>query len=142
MFDYSEYLKKQKEYLHIHDYLFEYSNPHPDEKMVGDCVKRAITHTSEMDYKEVGRELNRYKKITKTKKFNEDKNWIKYIEKELGWKKLSGYHNMKLAEFAKTHQTGTYLITTRKHLTTIKDGKILDTWNPGFKAIGKVWKVK
>lgn len=142
MFDYNEYLKEQDQYLIENEHLFEYVNPHPQGKLVGDCVKRAITLASNRDYKEVQLELNRYKKVTKAKKFNEDKNWVKYVERKMMWQKLSGYRNMKVGEFAKMHPKGTYLLTTRKHLTTVKDGKVLDTWNPSFKAIGRVWKVK
>ena len=142
MFDYNEYLIEQEHYLQQNINIFSYTNPHPNNKSVGDCVKRAIALSGDYDYNEVQLELNRYKKITKSKKFNENKNWLPYIEKELGWEKLTGYQNMKVGEFAKEHSTGTYLISVRKHLTTVKDGKVLDTWNCSFKAINKVWKVK
>lgn len=142
MFDYNEYLQAQDQYLREHDYLYQFTNPHPDGKLVGDCVKRAITLSGDYDYTRVQLELNRYKKVTKTKKFNERKNWVPYVERVLGWEKLSGYQNMKVGEFAKSHPTGTYLIKVRKHTTTIKDGKILDTWNCAYKAINRVWKIK
>jgi hypothetical protein len=74
--------------------------------------------------------------------YNHNKNWLPYVENVLKWKKLSGYNNMKVGEFAKEHLEGTYLISVRGHLTTVKNGKILDTWNCSFKAINKVWQVK
>jgi hypothetical protein len=95
-----------------------------------------------MDYSTVQIELNRYKKITNTKKFSHNKNWTPYVEKVLRWEKISGFLNMKVGEFAKQHPKGTYLISVRNHLTAVVDGVVYDTWNCSFKAINKVWKVK
>lgn len=142
MFDYNEYLKEQKQYLEENIDVYQYANPHPDNKVVGDCVKRAITLSGNYDYKDVQLELNRYKKITKAKSYNERKNWVPYIEKVLGWEKLTGYQNIKVGEFAKDNPKGTYIIKVRGHLTTVKDGKVLDTWNCSYKAINRVWEVK
>lgn len=44
--------------------MYKYLNVHPKGLKVRDCVKRAITTTTGMDYMEVQRELNRFKKIT------------------------------------------------------------------------------
>jgi len=141
-FDYYEYLLYEKDYHYENPDIFLYVNPHPDKKLVGDCVKRAITICSHMDYRDVQIELNRYKKITNAKKFNDNKNWLPYIEKVLGWEKLKGYHNVKVGEFAKAHPNGTYLISIRRHLTSVVDGVVQDTWNCSYKAITKVWKIK
>lgn len=142
MFDYNQYLLDQEEYWAVNPEIYEYVNPHPDNKKVGDCVKRAITLSSGLDYKNVQIELNRYKKITKAKLFNDNKNWLPFVEKELKWEKLKGYQNIKIGDFAKEHPEGTYLISCRRHLTTVKDGKVLDTWNCSYKAINKIWKVQ
>ena len=69
--------------------MYEYLNLHPQGKVVGDCVKRAIAKAANMDYKEVSLGLNRHKKITGAKTFNSDWNWLSYIEKVLGGKKMS-----------------------------------------------------
>jgi hypothetical protein len=141
MFNYEEYLLEQQQYLEQNADVYLYYNPHPDNKVVSDCVKRAITICSGLDYRTIQNELNRYKKITNAKKFNENKNWLPYVEKVLKWKKVTGFNNVKIGEFAKNHPTGTYLISVRKHLTTVKDGKVLDTWNCSFKAINKIWQI-
>ena len=142
MFDYDEDLVEQKKYKERNKEIFKYYNAHPKSKDVGDCVKRAITKATGKDYKEVQLELNRYKKITKTKVFNEQKNFEKYIVKELEGQKLKGFNNIKIGEFAKSHTKGTYIVTCRKHLTCIVNGIIYDTWNPSFKAINKIWEVR
>jgi hypothetical protein len=142
MFDYNEYLLEQESYLEQNAKLFTYTNPHPNNKVVGDCVKRAIALCGDKDYNETSLELNRYKKFTKSKTYNERKNWVSYIEKVMRWQKLDGYQNVKVCDFAKQNPKGTYLIKVRGHVTTVKDGLILDTWHCGFKAINRVWQVK
>ena len=49
---------------------FCYYNAHPKGLIVPDCVKRAISVASKMDYKEVSKALNRYKKVTGADTFN------------------------------------------------------------------------
>jgi hypothetical protein len=141
MFDYEEYLIYEKDYHYENPDIFLYYNAHPNNKNVGDCVKRAIALCSNMDYQTVQKELNRYKQITNAKKFNDTKNFQPYVEKVLKWERLNGYNNIKVGEFAKQYRTGTYLIKIRKHLTAVVDGVIYDTWNCSYKAINKVWRV-
>jgi hypothetical protein len=141
MFDYNEYLMEQEQYLEQNSFIYKYANPHPDNKKLSDCVKRAISLCSDMDYRTTQLELNRYKTVSKQATYNHNKNWLPYVEKVLKWTKLTGYNNVKVGEFAKEHPNGTYLISVRGHLTTVKNGKVLDTWNCSFKAINKVWKV-
>jgi len=143
MFIYSEYLLEQEQYLEQNIDIYKFNNPHPNGKLVSDCVKRAITICSGLDYNTVQTLLNIYKRnVTKTKKINEDKNWTPYVEKVLGWKKINGFLNMKVGEFAKEHPEGVYLISVRKHLTAVVDGVVQDTWNCSYKAINKVWKIR
>lgn len=142
MFDYDEYLTEQKQYQEANSELHVFYNPHPNGKLVGDCVKRALVKATGKDYMELQRELNALKKITKSKKFNDNKNWIYYVEKILKATKLKGFNNMKIGEFAKSRGAkGTFIITCRGHIVTIENGKVYDTWNSSFKAIGKVWEI-
>lgn len=142
MFDYDEYLQEQELYLSENEHIFAYYNPHPDNKHVGDCVKRALTKATGWDYHDVQLALNRYKKVTKTKVFNEAKNFVPFIEKELEGKKLPQYRNVKVGEFAKQHQSGAFVAKVRRHVVAVVDGKVYDTWNSSFKAITKVWQIK
>ena len=141
MYDREQYLIEQEMYLDELSHLFVKHNQHPDKKIVSDCVKRAISFASGKDYKVVSSELNKLKKFTKTTTYNMPKNYEYYLLHELDAKKLSGYHNIKVLDFAQDEPKGTYVITTRKHMTVVKDGKLYDTWNCGFKAICKVWKI-
>src|SRR5690554_3602638 len=102
--------------------IYQYYNPHPRKKLVGDCVKRAITKAYNMDYMEVQRGLNRYKTTSKASVYNERRNWIPYIERELNALNIKGYNNMRVWDFARKHPKGTYILTVRKHAVAIVDG--------------------
>ena len=142
MFDYEEYLQAEQKYHEKNANLYVYYNPHPEGKKVQDCVKRALTKATNKGYKEIQLELNRYKKLTKAKKFNERKNWVPYVEKVLKAQRLYGFVNIKIGEFCKKHPKGIYIINCRKHVVTVENGKLYDTWNSSFKAINRIWEVK
>ena len=55
--------------------------------------------------------------------------------------KLPEYRNMKIGDFARLNLQGSYIISCRGHLTCVVNGKVYDTWNCSYKAIGRVWKV-
>lgn len=126
--------------------MFKFYNPHPQGKFVDDCVKRAITKATGKDYLEVQRELNRYKKVTKAKEFNENKNWKPYVEKVLGGVKISfpavkGESRMNGYSFPEQYPEGTYLLRMAGHLCCCKDGVIYDTWDCRCKCVYNAWKI-
>ena len=89
MFDREVYEEEQRAYLEANSHIFNFTNPHPQDKSVGDCVKRAICLASGKDYQEVKIELNRHKRMMQVRKrkrpivdFNDRRNWIPYIENE------------------------------------------------------------
>ena len=126
--------------------MYKFLNVHPEGKLVPDCVKRAITLAAEMDYKEVQLELNRHKKITGAKTFNEDKNWKSYAENVLNAVKLSfpavkGMPRMNGERFCKAYPKGRYLLNMAGHLSCCVDGVIYDTWNCEQKCVYQAYKI-
>lgn len=126
---------------------FQYSNPHPQGKIVKDCAKRAITLATGKDYKEVQRELNRTKAITHCDIYNRPKNIKYYIEHVLKCRKISypaekGKSRMNGLVFAIDHPTGRYILRMAGHLSCCIDGKILDTWDCSEKCVYNAWKVE
>ena len=115
--------------------------------MVRDCVKRAITLTTGMDYNEVSRELNRFKKITGAKNFNSDRNCDKYVEQVLNAKKISfpaikGVPRMNGERFCKEFPIGSYILRMAGHWTTCVNGVIYDTWNCSEKCVYNAWLIR
>lgn len=126
--------------------MYQYLNVHPKGLIVGDCVKRAITTAAEMDYMEVQRELNRYKKVTGAQSFNSDYNPHKYVENVLHAKKLSfpaekGKKRMTAGEFSRTHPTGRYILNMAGHWSCCVNGIIYDTWDCSEKCVYTAYQI-
>lgn len=126
--------------------MFKYYNAHPKGLIVGDCVKRAITLAAKMDYMEVQRELNRYKKVTGAASFNSDYNPHKYVENMLNSTKLSfpaerGKPRMTGREFSRTHPKGRYILNMAKHWSCCVDGDIYDTWDCSDKCVYTAYQI-
>lgn len=112
--------------------MYQYFNAHPKGKIVGDCVKRAITKATGMDYMEVQRQLNRYKKVTGASSYNTDYNPHKYVENVLHGEKLSfpakaGQKRMTAGTFSEKYTQGKYILNMAKHWSCCVDGIIYDT---------------
>lgn len=127
--------------------MYQFYNPHPQGKLVGDCVKRAITKATGLDYHTVQLELNRYKKITGADSFNSNTNWKPYVENVLHGKKLSfpaekGKPRMNGYRFCTEFPKGTYLLRLSKHLVCCIDGVIYDTWDSRDKCVYNAWEIK
>ena len=127
--------------------MYQFLNVHPEGKLVPDCVKRAITVAAEMDYREVQLQLNRHKKITGAKTFNEDKNWKSYVENVLNgkWKSfpaIKGMPRMNGERFCQSYPKGRYILSMAGHLSCCIDGIIYDTWNCQGKCVYGCYEIK
>lgn len=134
--------------------MFKRTNPHPQGKLVGDCVKRAIVIASEINYHDVAIMLNRYRTISGTRKFNNRDNWKEFIVNVLG---AFDKGNMQYANNGKRFTVSDYayyiahyysfkhrnlIVQTSHHLVAL-DGKdnYYDTWDSGEKSIYKAWSI-
>lgn len=125
---------------------YKFYNAHPEGKRVQDCVKRAITLVAQMDYHQVQLELNRYKKVTKTKVYNDRKNCNAYCENVLGMTKLSfpavaGEDRMNGDRFTRAYPKGRYILNMAGHWTACVDGVIYDTWDCRDKCVYTAYKM-
>ena len=127
--------------------MYKYFNAHPKGLLVGDCVKRAITMAAEMDYMDVQRELNRYKRITGARAFNTDYNPHKYVENVLQAKKLSfpavkGQSRMNGRKFCESYPQGRYILNMAGHWSCCVDGVIYDTWDCSDKCVYTAYELR
>ena len=127
--------------------MYQFYNAHPKGLRVGDCVKRAITRSTGMDYMEVQRQLNRHKKVTGAKEFNSDRNPEHYVETVLNAKRMSfpavkGQPRMNGERFCKAYPSGSYILQMAGHWSCCVDGVIYDTWDCSEKCVYKAWEVK
>lgn len=127
--------------------MFKYYNAHPKGKVVGDCVKRAISKTADIDYMEVQRMLNQYKKVSGAKVFNDlHKNVEPIIENTLNGRKMSfpavkGQPRMNGERFCEAYPKGKFILQMANHLTACVDGVIYDIWDCSEKCVYKAWEL-
>lgn len=111
-----------------------------------DCVKRAITKATGMEYGEVALQLNRCKKVTKCEAFNLPKNFEYFLKNSLHLDRIAfpptkGEPRMNGERFAETHPKGRYILRMARHLSCCIDGIIYDTWDCTEKCVYAAWKV-
>lgn len=125
---------------------FKLCNPHPEQKLVGDCVKRALTIASEINYHDIAIMLNRFKKETGALKFNQNENYKAFIEQVLLGCKNKGdmrheFYGRRytVSEFAKWWENDKSILRCSKHLVATKNGYYYDTWDSGEKSVYIAW---
>lgn len=126
--------------------MFEFYNPHPQQKIVGDCVKRALTKASGLTYQEVSNELNRIKREIGASSYASNSVWQAYVDKNLKGIKISfpaekGKPRMNGERFCQEHPTGTYILNMAKHLACCVDGVIYDTWDSSEKCVYNAYRI-
>lgn len=120
--------------------MFEFYNPHPQQKIVGDCVKRAFTKATGRTYQEVSKDLNAIKRAQGASAYNVNTVWLEYANKTLGAKKISfpaqkGESRMTGVRFCEDYPKGVYILNMAKHLSCCVDGVIYDTWDCSDKCV-------
>ena len=123
--------------------MYKYYNPHPKGTTteVGDCVKRSIVTATGMDYMEVQRELNAYKKITGAKSFNSNRNPHRYVEEVLDANRIEVSPKTTVEEFCKKYPCGRYILDMDGHWSACVDGCIYDTWNCGKEKVNFAYEI-
>ena len=122
-------MEKMVDYLKSHGGRERYYPVKYKKDLVHDCTIRAIAHGTEQDYMVVYNELfERAKRIGDMP--NARKTYEPYLL-ELGWQKHSPVKNArgKKIRLKNWDIEGTCIILTSKHLTCIKDGALLDSWD-------------
>ena len=125
--------------------MFKNFNANPKCKKVADCVIRAISTAIGESWQDVYRDMVNHS-IKECTVFNDKKFIKKYISNVLGleMQKQPRYTNggkLTVSEFATYYNNGTYIVTIANHLTVVKNGAILDTWDCSNKCVGNYWKV-
>lgn len=123
--------------------MYRFFNPHKKgtATSVGDCVKRAIVATTGMDYADVGRKLNAYKKVTGAKTFNGEKNPHHYVEDILEGRMIALKKKMSAKDFAKRHPRGRYILDMDGHWSSCIDGDIYDSWDCSDELVNFAYEI-
>ena len=124
---------------------------------VGDCVTRAISNASGVDYLEVYNALNKLSKNERTgcrkRKVSNSRSGVftntakKYIEGVLGWiwvpcMTIGSGCQVHLCE-KELPSKGTYILNLSRHFSCWKDGKLVDTYDcsrNGSRCVYGYWR--
>ena len=120
--------------------MYKYYNANPRGLSTDDCVKRAISVATGMEYKNVQLELNRYKRVTGAESFNSDYNPHRYVEDVLNAKKIT-VKKMTAGEFCRKYPKGRYILDMESHWSACVDGIIYDTWDCSKKTVNFAYEV-
>lgn len=121
--------------------MYKYYNANPRGLSTDDCVKRAISVVTGMEYKNVQLELNRYKRVTGAESFNSDYNPHRYVEDVLKAKKIT-VKKMTAGEFCRKYPTGRYILDMESHWSACVDGIIYDTWDCSKNVVNFAYEIK
>lgn len=122
-----------------------YYNPHPQDKLVGDCVKRALTAATGMDYRDVKIELNRIKRELNEDSFNSKRVYETFLKRhgfiKVPIKAIKGSKRGTVEELcSKVDSDEIVVCCVAHHLVTIKNNRFWDTWNSGYKSLYCTWR--
>lgn len=116
---------------------YEYFNPNPELKSVGDCVVRAICRALSLDWEQAYAEICLQGFIMHDMP-SSDAVWGAYLKK-------NGFKRKVLpdicpdcytvSDFSENSPYGTYVLKTAGHVLTIQDGIIYDSWDSSNEVV-------
>lgn len=118
---------------------FIYCNLSPDLENKNDCVTRAITFATGLDYSIIRKKLRHTERLLDCERLC----WSCYsfLLTNVFLYKQVNCDDMTIGEFADLHPQGTYLIRIDQHLTVISDGDLYDTHDCRHKKCHIAWRV-
>lgn len=113
--------------------MYIYKNPNPKNKVVGDCVVRAISIALDKEWKDTYTALC-LQGLLLCDMPSSNKVWKTYLQNNgfsIGIIPNTCPKCYTVAEFASDNTRGTYILGTGTHTIVVKDGDYYDTWDSG-----------
>ena len=121
---------------------FEYLNLNPSQKIVGDCVVRAIALATGDNWDKTYIGLSILGFLHKDV-FTSNSVWGAYLMQN-GFERYAIPNTCpecySISDFAAEHPEGLYVLATGTHVVTVIDGTIYDTWPSGDQVPQFYWK--
>lgn len=123
--------------------MFQEFNAHPKGLKTTDCVVRAISKATNIEYMESRRKLNQLKRDWGYSSYKDTKFLYKYFEgyPRLIFKAVRGEPRLKGSDFTTLHPKGTYILKMAGHVTVCIDGVILDIWDCTYRSVYTAWEI-
>ena len=122
--------------------MFKYFNSNPRGCDTGDCVKRAIVVVTGMDYNNVSRQLNAFKKVTGAKKFNTNQNPHRYVEDILEARRIELKEGITVEAFCAANPQGRFILDLKEHWVGIYNSDHFDSWDCGKEKVNFAYEIK
>lgn len=129
--------------------MFTYTQPKEatDIKSNKDCMIRAVANATNYPYQMIHKLMYKYGwRATRRYSHNKWESQVTNTLDELGFKyerisyqPVKGEPRITSKDFF--YKDGTYIIRTAKHLSCVRDGRLLDTWDCSDKCIYFYWKI-
>lgn len=117
--------------------MFKYVNLNPDGLEIEDCVCRAISLASGLQYTDVRDKLWLTSKLFECEELTVCC-YSNLLDKVLEYPSVD-CRGLTVAEFAQRHPKGIYLVRMDMHITCIVDGVINDIWDCGERIATHAW---
>ena len=123
--------------------MFQEFNAHPKGIKTTDCVVRAISKATKIEYMECRRKLNQLKRDWGFTSYKDTKFLYKYFEgyPRLIFKAVRGEPRLKGSDFTVLHPKGTFILKMAGHVTVCIDGEILDIWDCTYRSVYTAWEI-
>ena len=118
---------------------FVFLNINPDLEDIGDCVVRAITLASGLDYDIIEEKLYYTSQLLECP----ERCVCCYsflLDAVFQYEPVNCY-GLSVEDFAEIYNKGIYLVRIEGHLTCIIDGEIYDTWDCSKEIVTNAWNV-
>ena len=134
------YLNCGRRSIPVYHVNFEYFQPNTHR--CGDCVIRAVAKALDVSWEEALTILyNTARKINdvpiSTNAITETLKIYGFVWK--GLRAVKGEERPTVADFAKTHEIGRYVLSVAHHAVCAIGGKYYDVWDCGFKSVYGYW---
>lgn len=117
--------------------MYRYYNANPLDNNTADCTVRSISTAQGKTWDKTYRELSRL--AQKEGVLFDDVNFIEnYLDERYPRQCI---YSMTVGEFIEEFPTGCYLITMPGHITCVKDGMLLDTFDCRNRKMWCCWEV-
>lgn len=120
---------------------FVYYNRRPDGKHLEDCVCRAISTATGIDYNAVNELLNQTARENNCEKLCVCC-YHNLLEGKFGFQRQACHSNETVAEIAREFPKENLIIRIHEHLTCAIGGKVFDIWDCTGKTVDCFWIVK
>jgi len=123
--------------------MYQEFNAHPKGIKTTDCVVRAISKATNIEYMECRRKLNQLKRDWGFTSYKDTKFLYKYFEgyPRLIFKAVRGEPRLKGSDFTELHPVGTFVLKMAGHVTVCIDGVILDIWDCTYRSVYTAWEI-